>query len=129
MANLKGRELANLVTDTLADMITAAAHTRIDRIRRTPSLPYSSCSRAGSKRGRSAVLCLPQCALEELDSVPCPTCRPHHGARADYCDRRGTAELDARVVGGGGPGATAGPRRAWQPARQPGPPDRGAQRR
>ncbi len=45
-ANLKGRELANLVTDTLGDLVDAA-HAGIDRIRRTPDLAYGFLHRCG----------------------------------------------------------------------------------
>jgi hypothetical protein len=47
-ANLKGRELANLVTDTLGDLVDAA-HAGIDRIRRTPDLAYGFFHRCGLK--------------------------------------------------------------------------------
>ena len=47
-ANLKGRELANLVTDTLGDLVDAA-HAGIDRIRRTPDLAYGFLHRCGLK--------------------------------------------------------------------------------
>ena len=47
-ANLKGRELANLVTDTLGDLVDAA-HAGIDRIRRTPDLAYGCLHRCRLK--------------------------------------------------------------------------------
>jgi len=47
-ANLKGRELANLVTATLGDLVDAA-HAGIDRIRRTPDLAYGFLHRCGLK--------------------------------------------------------------------------------
>ena len=47
-ANLKGRELANLLTDTLGDLVDAA-HAGIDRIRRTPDLAYGFLHRCGLK--------------------------------------------------------------------------------
>ncbi|HEX5877129.1 MAG TPA: transposase, partial [Actinomycetota bacterium] len=45
-SNLKGVELANLVTEHLGD-IMRAAHAGIDRIRRTPHLAYSFLRHAG----------------------------------------------------------------------------------
>jgi transposase len=47
-SNLKTVELANLVTDTLGDIIRAA-HAGIDRIRRSPRLPYSFLHATGLK--------------------------------------------------------------------------------
>ena len=47
-SSLKGRELANLVTDTLGDLVDAA-HAGIDRIRRTPDLAYGFLHRCGLK--------------------------------------------------------------------------------
>jgi hypothetical protein len=46
--NLKGVELANLVTDALGALI-AAAHAGIDRIRRTPDLAYGFLHGCGLK--------------------------------------------------------------------------------
>jgi transposase len=47
-SNLKNTELANLVTDTLGDII-GAAYTGIDRIRRTPNLAYGFLHATGLK--------------------------------------------------------------------------------
>jgi transposase len=47
-SNLKTVELANLGTDTLGDIIRAA-HAGIDRIRRSPRLPYSVLHATGLK--------------------------------------------------------------------------------
>jgi hypothetical protein len=47
-ANLKGRELANLVTEHLGDLMTAA-HAGIDRIRHTPTLAYGFLHGCGLK--------------------------------------------------------------------------------
>jgi len=47
-ASLKGVELANLVTGTLGELITAA-HAGIDRIRRTPNLAYGFLHGCGLK--------------------------------------------------------------------------------